>query len=131
MDRLTCMQTFIRVVESGSISAAAEVLNQSSQLTGKQLRTLEQNLGIKLISRTTRTQSLTDSGLLFYERAKIILAEMEEAETLISETRAIPVAILGSARQSPLAANCLPRSCRNISNKTRSFTRIMFVEPDC
>lgn len=90
MDRLTCMQTFVRVVESGSISAAAEEMNQSSQLTGKQLRSLEQNLGIKLISRTTRTQSLTDSGLLFYERAKIILAEMEEAETLISETRAIP-----------------------------------------
>ncbi|WP_249357101.1 LysR substrate-binding domain-containing protein, partial [Citrobacter sp. wls827] len=90
MDRLTCMQTFIRVVESGSISAAAGELDQSSQLTGKQLRMLEQNLGIQLINRTTRSQSLTDSGRLFYERAKNILAEMEEAEAVIAETRAIP-----------------------------------------
>ncbi|EPZ2457466.1 LysR substrate-binding domain-containing protein [Citrobacter youngae] len=90
MDRLTCMQTFIRVVESGSISAAAGELDQSSQLTGKQLRMLEQNLGIQLINRTTRSQSLTDSGRLFYERAKNILAEMDEAEAVIAETRAIP-----------------------------------------
>lgn len=90
MDRLSCMKTFIRIVEAGTISSAANELGQSSQLTGKQLRTLEHGLGVQLISRTTRSQSLTDSGHLFYERAKIILAEMEEAENLISETRAIP-----------------------------------------
>ncbi|QMR78234.1 LysR family transcriptional regulator [Enterobacter sp. RHBSTW-00175] len=90
MDRLSCMKTFIRIVEAGTISSAANELGQSSQLTGKQLRTLEHSLGVQLISRTTRSQSLTDSGHLFYERAKIILAEMEEAENLISETRAIP-----------------------------------------
>lgn len=90
MDRLSCMQTFIRIVEAGSISSAANELGQSSQLTGKQLRMLEHGLGVQLISRTTRSQNLTDSGHLFYERAKIILAEVEEAETLIAETRAIP-----------------------------------------
>lgn len=90
MDRLTCMRTFIRIVEAGSISSAADELDQSSQLTGKQLRALEQSLGIQLISRTTRSQSLTDGGRTFYESARVILAEVEEAEALIAETRAVP-----------------------------------------
>ncbi|MGK3126422.1 LysR family transcriptional regulator [Candidatus Pantoea formicae] len=51
---MTSMQTFIRIVEAGSISSAADELGQSSQLTGKQLRALEQWLGIQLISRTIR-----------------------------------------------------------------------------
>lgn len=90
MDRLTCMQTFIRIVEAGSISSAAAELGQSSQLTGKQLRALEQSLGIQLISRTTRSQSLTDGGRTFYDSARLILAEVEEAEALIAETQAVP-----------------------------------------
>lgn len=91
MDRLTCMQTFIRIAESGSISSAAEDLGQSSQLAGKQLRALEQSLGVQLITRTTRNQSLTDVGKTFYESAKIILADVEEAEALIAETRSAPI----------------------------------------
>ncbi|PDT11026.1 LysR substrate-binding domain-containing protein [Rhizobium sp. M1] len=90
MDRLASMQVFIKAVETGSISAAAELLNLSSQLAGKQLRALEDGLGIKLLNRTTRRQSLTDSGRIFYEHAKNILAEMEAAEALIAETRSIP-----------------------------------------
>lgn len=90
MDRLACMRTFIKVVDAGSISAAAAELDQSSQLTGKQLRALEQSLGIQLLGRTTRSQSLTDSGRVFYDRAKIILAEMADAEALIAETRSVP-----------------------------------------
>jgi len=90
MDRLSCMQVFVKAVELGSISAAAEELDLSSQLAGKQLRTLELGLGIKLLNRTTRRQSLTDSGRVFYDRAKTILAEMEAAEALIAETRAVP-----------------------------------------
>ncbi|RQR25769.1 LysR family transcriptional regulator [Burkholderia sp. Bp9142] len=90
MDRLACMKVFVRAVEAGSISSAANELNMSPQLAGKQIRALEEGLGIKLLSRTTRRQSLTDSGQLFYERAKSILAEMEAAEALMAETRAEP-----------------------------------------
>ena len=71
MDRLACMQVFVKAVELGSLSAAAEELNISSQLAGKQMRALEHGLGIKLLNRTTRRQSLTDGGRIFYERAKI------------------------------------------------------------
>ncbi|MFU3884472.1 LysR family transcriptional regulator [Pseudomonas aeruginosa] len=84
------MKVFVKAVEAGSISSAAAELNLSSQLAGKQIRALEDGLGIKLLTRTTRRQSLTDSGQLFYERAKNILAEMEAAEALMAETRSEP-----------------------------------------
>lgn len=90
MDRLACMKVFVKVVEAGSISSAAAELDLSSQLAGKQIRALEDGLGIKLLNRTTRRQSLTDSGQLFYERAKNILAEMDAAEALMAETRSEP-----------------------------------------
>lgn len=90
MDRLACMKVFVKAVEVGSISSAAAELNLSSQLAGKQIRALEDGLGIKLLNRTTRRQSLTDSGQLFYERAKNILAEMDAAEALMAETRSEP-----------------------------------------
>lgn len=90
MDRLGSMQVFVKAVELGSISAAALELNLSSQLAGKQIRALEQGLGIQLLQRTTRRQSLTDGGSIFYERAKNILAEMEAAEAMVAQTRSKP-----------------------------------------
>lgn len=90
MDRLYAMQVFTRAVELGSFSAAATELDISPQFAGKQIQALETALGIKLLNRTTRRQSLTESGQLFYERAKNILAEMEAAEALMAESRAAP-----------------------------------------
>ncbi|EIU1486884.1 LysR family transcriptional regulator [Pseudomonas aeruginosa] len=90
MDRLGAMHIFVRAVELGSMSAAAVELDLSSQLAGRQVRVLEGALGIKLLNRTTRRQSLTDGGRLFYERAKNILAEMEAAQAQIDESRALP-----------------------------------------
>lgn len=84
------MRVFVKAVELGSISAAAKALDLSTQLAGKQIRGLEDGLGVKLLHRTTRRQSLTDIGRTFYERALIILAEMEETEALVAETRARP-----------------------------------------
>ncbi|AGH87151.1 LysR family transcriptional regulator [Ralstonia nicotianae] len=90
MDRLTSMAVFVKAVELGSFSAAAEVLQMSSQLVGKHVQGIEQRLGVRLLNRTTRRQSLTDFGRAFYERSKIILAEVEIAENLAEETRAVP-----------------------------------------
>ncbi|EKE75506.1 LysR family transcriptional regulator [Gallaecimonas xiamenensis] len=90
MDKFACMKVFVKAVETGSISSAANELDISSQSAGQQIRALEDGLGIKLLNRTTRRQSLTDSGQLFYERAKNILAEMEAAEALMAEARAEP-----------------------------------------
>ncbi|MFV8632113.1 LysR family transcriptional regulator [Ralstonia pseudosolanacearum] len=90
MDRLTSMAVFVKAVELGSFSAAAEVLQMSSQLVGKHVQGIEQRLGVRLLNRTTRRQSLTDFGRAFYERSQIILAEVEIAENLAEETRAVP-----------------------------------------
>jgi DNA-binding transcriptional LysR family regulator len=90
MDRLTAMATFVKAVELGSLSAAAEALQISSQLVGKQVKVLEHHLGVRLLHRTTRKQSLTDFGRTFYGRAKTILAEVEAAESMAAETRAVP-----------------------------------------
>jgi DNA-binding transcriptional LysR family regulator len=90
MDKLACMKTFVQAVDAGSISSAAAELRISSQLAGKQIRALEEGLGIKLLARTTRRQSLTDGGQIFYERARNILAEMDLAEALMAETRSEP-----------------------------------------
>jgi len=90
MDRLSSMALFVRAVDAGSFSAASDELDISPQLVGKQIRQLEQHLGVKLLNRTTRRQSLTDFGQRFYERAKIILAEVEIAESMAAETRVVP-----------------------------------------
>lgn len=90
MDRLTSMTVFTRSVELGSFTAAADALNMSPQLVGKNVSFLEQHLGIKLINRTTRQHSVTEAGREFYERAKVILAELEAAESFAAETRAVP-----------------------------------------
>jgi DNA-binding transcriptional LysR family regulator len=82
MDRLESMQIFVKAVELGSFSAAADALEISPQLVGKNVRTLEQHLGVRLLNRMTRRQSVTEIGATFFERARIILAEVEAAETL-------------------------------------------------
>jgi len=90
MDRLTQMATFVKAVELGSFSAAADDLRLSPQLVGKQVKLLEQHLGLSLLNRTTRRQSLTDFGRAYYERAKLILADVEAAESLAAVTRGTP-----------------------------------------
>lgn len=91
MDKLTSIAVFVKAVELGSFSAAAETLQMSPQLVGKHVQGIEQRLGVRLLNRTTRRHSLTDFGHTFYERARIILAEVEIAESMAAEVRATPV----------------------------------------
>ena len=90
MDRLDSLSLFVKVVELGSMTAAADHAQLSPQLVGKHVQALERRLGVRLLQRTTRRQSLTDFGRTFYEHARIILAEVEIAEGLAAQTRAVP-----------------------------------------
>jgi DNA-binding transcriptional LysR family regulator len=90
MDRLLSMTVFAKAVELGSFSAAGDALHMSSQLVGKHVQTLEHHLGVRLLNRTTRRHHLTEIGASYYERVKVILAEVESAEGLAAETRAVP-----------------------------------------
>lgn len=90
MDRLHSMAVFIKVVDCGSFATASEQLNMSSQMAGKHVAFLENRLGTRLLNRTTRKQSLTEIGALFYERCKIVLAEAEAAESIAYELSTMP-----------------------------------------
>ncbi|MCO6402020.1 LysR family transcriptional regulator [Aurantimonas endophytica] len=74
------MAVFVRVAESGGLSRAARELNLSQPSVSRIVGTLEARLGITLLLRTTRSISLTEAGTLYLERARYLLAEMEEAE---------------------------------------------------
>jgi DNA-binding transcriptional LysR family regulator len=80
MDRLTAMQAFVLVVDSGSFSAAARHLNVGQPAVSKSIAQLESRLGVKLLVRTTRGLTPTEAGLSFYERARRAIEEAEEAE---------------------------------------------------
>jgi DNA-binding transcriptional LysR family regulator len=90
MDRFASMAVFAKVADTGSFTAAGAALGVSSQMVGKHIRMLEEHLGIQLLNRTTRRQSLTDAGKDFLERTRIVLAELEAAEALAADSRARP-----------------------------------------
>jgi len=79
-DRWQEMMVFVRVAESGSLSRAGRELRLSQPSVTRIIGALEERLGTKLLLRTTRSLSLTDAGALYLERAKHVLAELEEAE---------------------------------------------------
>ncbi len=88
MGQLEDMQTFVRVVEAGSISKAADHLGVAKSAVSRRLAELEQRLGTTLMHRTTRRSSLTDAGRLYYERAQHIIDDVEDmnAQTASSES---------------------------------------------
>jgi len=85
MNRFEDLQTFVKVAEFGSISAAADRLGIAKSAVSRRISELEQRLGVQLFRRTTRQLNLTDSGKSFYERAVRILADLEEAELAVSQ----------------------------------------------
>lgn len=82
MDRLSSMATFVKAVELGSFAAVAEATGLSATMVGKHVLYLETRLGVRLISRTTRRQSLTEFGRAYYDRCRTILEEIEAADAL-------------------------------------------------
>lgn len=85
MDRLTSMAVFVRAVDLGSFAAAADALEMSGPMVGKHVRFLEERLGVRLLNRTTRRQSLTDAGQAYYERCRAVLSEAEAADAVVAD----------------------------------------------
>lgn len=90
MDQLSGIEVFVRVVETESFSRAAEELGLSKSTVSKQIRRLEDRLGVRLLNRTTRSMSLTDVGQSFYERCANIVAEARDAERAVTDMQATP-----------------------------------------
>ncbi|MEO7336036.1 MAG: LysR family transcriptional regulator [Caldimonas sp.] len=87
LDNLQDIRIFTRVVGSGSMSAAARELDLSLALVSKRMAALEARLGIRLLHRTTRRQSLTVEGEEFHERCLRIMVEVADAEALMLDRR--------------------------------------------
>jgi DNA-binding transcriptional LysR family regulator len=117
MDRVAAMTTLVRVVQAGSLSAAARSLDMSLPSVSRQIDWLEEHLGTRLLVRTTRHLTLTEGGGTYYEQAKRILAAIEEAEITLSAQHATPSGrlivsapvLLGRLHLAPLVPEFLAR----------------------
>jgi DNA-binding transcriptional LysR family regulator len=104
MDRLSAIEIFIRVVDTGSFSAAARNLDVGQPAVSKAIVQLEEWLGVKLLMRTTRALAPTEAGTSFYERAKRAVEETDEA---VQAARGSASGLSGKLRVS--AAVCFAR----------------------
>lgn len=101
------LQVFVSVIESGSISAAAEKMGQTPSGVSRTLSRLEAKLETTLINRTTRRMDLTEEGKFFLERARHILEQMESLEERLSSSRQTPAGRLRINAASPFMLHCI------------------------
>lgn len=94
IDRVELMRTFVRIVEAGSLSAAARQLNTTQATISRRLQSLEAMLGVKLVLRTTHAMKLTDDGERGYQHAKHIIDAWLALEDGLNVTEDEPVGML-------------------------------------
>lgn len=94
MDRLTSMQIFITAVEEGSFAAAARRFKLSPAMAGKHVSAIEADLNVRLLQRSTRRLSLTHAGQRYYERCKMILDLLEDANREAIDVQSTPRGLL-------------------------------------
>ncbi|NOR62538.1 MAG: LysR family transcriptional regulator [Rhodobacteraceae bacterium] len=86
MGQMEDMETFVRIVEAGSISRAATQMGVVKSAVSRRLNDLETRLGVQLLARTTRTSSLTEAGQRYFSRAQNLLIEMAEINAEAAQT---------------------------------------------
>ncbi|WP_198086777.1 LysR family transcriptional regulator [Variovorax sp. E3] len=94
MDKLRAMEVFVATVDAGSFAAAAEALDLSAVMVGKHIRALEEQLGARLLERTTRRHALTEIGAAYLERCRDVLASVHTADGVAESLRAVPQGLL-------------------------------------
>lgn len=90
MDKLTSMQLFVRVAETGSFAAVAHQMGVARSVVTRQVSALEQQLGAKLMTRSTRSLTLTTAGAAYMEKCRVILNMVDAAESSLAEEKAEP-----------------------------------------
>jgi len=115
MDRLTEIELFVQVTETGSLSRAAEALQLSNAAASRHLAALEERLGARLVERNTRRLYLTDTGREFYSRARSIVNDLREAESAVNATSLNP---MGTLR----ITSSLSFAMRHVAPVLREFT---------
>src|SRR5258705_11811251 len=84
------MTVFVRIVDKGSLTAAANALDTSLPTVVRTLAALERQLGVSLLNRTTRRIHLTDAGAQYLESCRVILSEVQDAEAKLNSSQAGP-----------------------------------------
>jgi DNA-binding transcriptional LysR family regulator len=107
MDVLRAMRLFVRVVDTGSLTAAAAECDLSPTMVGNHLQALEDRLGTRLISRTTRRQHVTDFGKIYYDRCVEILGLVGDADALALDTQTTPKGRLRITAPVTFGVECL------------------------
>jgi DNA-binding transcriptional LysR family regulator len=90
MDQMTSIATFVRVVDVGGFAAAGRKLNMSPSTVTAHIQSLEARLGVRLLNRSTRKVSVTEVGSAYYERCMQILADLEEADSVVQALQSTP-----------------------------------------
>jgi DNA-binding transcriptional LysR family regulator len=114
MDRLAAMQTFVRVVESGSFSGAARAVNLGQPAVSKTVAQLEARLGVRLLMRSSHGLTPTEAGQNFYDRAKRVIEDAEEAEVA---ARGVGASLTGRLR----VAGGVTFSCLHVVPRLTKF----------
>src|ERR1700754_3610956 len=94
MDKLRSMRAFTKVVQHGGFAAAAREMRLSRSAVSKYVIDLEQDLGAQLLVRTTRSASPTENGQIYYDHCVRILADLEEADSAVTQLHAEPRGVL-------------------------------------
>ncbi len=94
MDRLTEMEAFATVVDQGGFTDAAKKMGISKSAVSKHVSSLEARLGARLLNRTTRRVSPTEIGLAYYDRARRVLNDAGEADSLVTAMQSAPSGLL-------------------------------------
>jgi DNA-binding transcriptional LysR family regulator len=94
MDKLSSLRAFVKVVETSSFSEAGRRLRLSRSAVSKYIAELEEDLGVQLLSRTTRRVTPTENGQAYFERALAILADLDAADHAVSQSHATPRGLL-------------------------------------
>lgn len=94
MDKLGALGIFVRTAESGSFVAVSQRLSLSSSAVGKAIARLEQEMGVRLFHRSTRSMTLTEEGSFFLDTCRRILSELDAAQTQLLRSHSQPHGLL-------------------------------------
>ena len=114
LDDIAELRTFVRIVATGSLSAAGREMGLALSVVSKRLAMLERRTEARLIARSTRHLALTEEGRDLYERAQRILAEIDEAEAVLSHGRVEPQGVLRVSAPMALGRAHVSPVCRDL-----------------
>ena len=116
MSRTDSLQTFTAVVRTRNFTAAADALGVTPSAVSKQISSLEERLGVRLLNRTTRSVSPTEAGQLFYQHCENILESISEAERLVTDFDVTPKGRLRITAMSNFGRRELARMLNDFSS---------------